>query len=83
MRSGPRRSSFGVAGDSPSDPAVLHDNPNTWLGFTDLVFVDPVGTGFSRSLVDPDESKKDFYDAKTDIQYLSRVVYDWLVENGR
>ena len=53
---------FGVAGDSPSDPAVLHDNPNTWLGFTDLVFVDPVGTGFSRSLVDPDESKKDFYD---------------------
>jgi carboxypeptidase C (cathepsin A) len=80
---GPKHVSFGVQGDSPSDPAVLHDNPNTWLDFTDLVFIDPVGTGFSRSLEDADSTKKDFYDAKTDIQYLSRVVYDWLVKNGR
>ena len=80
---GPKHVQFGVQGDSPSDPAVLHDNPNTWLDFTDLVFIDPVGTGFSRSLVDADETKKDFYDAKTDIEYLSRVVYDWLVKNGR
>jgi carboxypeptidase C (cathepsin A) len=80
---GPKRVSFGVQGDSPSDPAVLRDNPNSWLGFTDLVFIDPIGTGFSRSLEDADATKKDFYDAKTDIQYLSRVVYDWLVKNGR
>jgi carboxypeptidase C (cathepsin A) len=80
---GPKHVSFGVQGDSPSDPAVLRDNPNTWLGFTDLVFIDPIGTGFSRSLEDEDATKKDFYDAKTDIQYLSRVVYDWLVKNGR
>ncbi len=80
---GPKKVNFEVQGDSPSDPAILHDNPSTWLDFTDLVFVDPIGTGFSRSLVDPDETKKDFYDAKTDIDYLSRVVYDWLVENGR
>ena len=80
---GPKHVSFGVQGDSPSDPAVLRDNPNSWLGFTDLVFIDPVGTGFSRSLEDADAAKKDFYDAKTDIEYLSRVVYDWLVKNGR
>ncbi|MBV9528687.1 peptidase S10 [Sphingomonas sp.] len=80
---GPKKVGFGVAGDSPSDSAALHDNPNSWLGFTDLVFIDPVGTGFSRSLVDEDETKKDFYDAKTDIEYLSRVVYDWLVQNER
>jgi carboxypeptidase C (cathepsin A) len=80
---GPKRVSFGVQGDSPSDPAVLRDNPNSWLGFTDLVFIDPIGTGFSRSLEDADATKKDFYDAKTDIDYLSRVVYDWLVKNGR
>ena len=80
---GPKKVSFGVQGDSPSDAAVLHDNPNSWLGFTDLVFIDPVGTGFSRSLEDADQTKKDFYDAKTDIQYLSRVVYDWLVANRR
>ena len=80
---GPKRIGFGVAGDSPSDPAVLHDNPGTWLDFTDLVFIDPVGTGFSRSLVDADESKKDFYGAKPDVEYLSRVIYDWLTRNGR
>lgn len=80
---GPKTVGFGVQGDSPSDPAVLHDNPNSWLSFTDLVFIDPVGTGFSRSLEEPDKAKKDFYDAKTDIQYLGRVVYDWLVENHR
>jgi carboxypeptidase C (cathepsin A) len=80
---GPKHVNFGVQGNSPSDPAVLHDNPNSWLDFTDLVFIDPVGTGFSRSLEDPDATKKDFYDAKNDIDYLSRVVYDWLVKNGR
>ncbi|HEX4799849.1 MAG: S10 family serine carboxypeptidase-like protein, partial [Myxococcales bacterium] len=41
---GPKHVSFGVQGDSPSDPAVLRDNPNSWLGFTDLVFIDPIGT---------------------------------------
>ncbi|HXE76674.1 MAG TPA: peptidase S10, partial [Rhodanobacter sp.] len=34
---GPKKVKFGVEGDNPSDPAVLHDNPGTWLGFTDLV----------------------------------------------
>ncbi|HEY9111639.1 MAG TPA: peptidase S10, partial [Rhodanobacteraceae bacterium] len=49
---GPKTVNFGVNGDSPSEPARLHDNPSTWLPFTDLVFIDPVGTGYSRSLVD-------------------------------
>ena len=43
---GPKHLSFGNAGDSPSDPAILTDNPGTWLDFTDLVFIDPIGTGF-------------------------------------
>ncbi len=80
---GPKRVPFGAQGDSPSDPAVLRDNPATWLDFTDLVFIDPVGTGFSRSMVDADETKKDFYNSKNDIEYLSRVVYDWLTKYGR
>jgi carboxypeptidase C (cathepsin A) len=80
---GPRRVQFGAAGDSPSDPATLSDNPSTWLDFTDLVFIDPVGTGFSRSLVSKDETKKRFYGMKPDIEYLSRIVYDWLLKNGR
>ena len=80
---GPKRVAFGSQGDSPSDSPVLRDNPATWLDFTDLVFIDPIGTGYSRSLVDADESKKDFYSSKPDIEYLSRVVYDWLTKNGR
>ena len=80
---GPKHVAFGAQGQGPSTPAQLTDNPDTWLDMTDLVFVDPVGTGFSRSLVSEDESKKRFFTMKTDISYLSRIVYDWLVQNGR
>ncbi len=80
---GPKRVAFGGEGDSPSDPATLTDNPGTWLDFTDLVFIDPIGTGYSRSLVSEAETKKLFYSTAPDIQYLSRIVYDWLVKNGR
>ena len=64
-------------------PAKLIDNPGTWLDFTDLVFIDPIGTGFSRSLVPEDQTKKLFYSTEPDIEYLSRVIYDWLVKNDR
>jgi carboxypeptidase C (cathepsin A) len=80
---GPKRIKFGDEGDSPSDPATLTDNPGTWVDFTDLVFIDPIGTGFSRSLVSADETKKQFYTTEADIQYLSRIIYDWLLKNGR
>ena len=80
---GPKHIEFGQQGDSPSDQPALTDNPGTWLDFTDLVFVDPIGTGFSRSLVSREESKKQFFSTDPDIHYLSRVIYDWLVKNGR
>jgi carboxypeptidase C (cathepsin A) len=80
---GPKKAAFGAEGQSPSDPATLTDNPGTWLDFTDIVFIDPIGTGFSRSLVSPDEAKKQFYGPDQDIAYLSKCVYDWLVKNGR
>lgn len=80
---GPKRVPFGAQGDSPSDSPVLQDNPGSWIDFTDLVFIDPVGTGFSRSLVDEATTKKSFYTADSDISYLSRVVYDWLVRSKR
>jgi carboxypeptidase C (cathepsin A) len=80
---GPKHISFANAGDSASDPAVLTDNPGTWLDFTDEVFIDPIGTGFSKSLVDEAETKKLFYAPTPDIQYLSLVIYKWLVKNDR
>ncbi|HVZ83599.1 MAG TPA: hypothetical protein VG893_07975 [Terracidiphilus sp.] len=80
---GPKHLQAGNEGDSPSDPATLADNPGTWLDFTDLVFIDPIGTGFSRATVPEAEAKKLFYSTTPDIHYLSRVIYDWLVKNGR
>ena len=80
---GPKRVPFGVQGNAPSDAPVANDNPNSWLDFTDLVFIDPIGTGFSRSLVDEAATKKAFYANDPDIKYLSKVVFDWLVKAGR
>ena len=74
---------WGNEGDSPSDPTVLKDNPGTWLDFTDLVFIDPIGTGFSRASVPEADQKKLFFSTEADIEYLSRVIYDWLVKNDR
>jgi len=80
---GPKHLKMGNEGDSPSDPTALTDNPGTWLDFTDLVFLDPIGTGFSRSLVSPAETAKQFWSTEADIEYLSRSIYDWLVKNDR
>ena len=80
---GPKHVGFGNEGDSLSDPATLTDNPATWLDFTDLVFLDPIGTGFSRSMVDDAETKKLFYGPTPDVEYLSLVIYKWLVKNDR
>ncbi|HEX4240865.1 MAG TPA: hypothetical protein VHZ53_05600 [Steroidobacteraceae bacterium] len=80
---GPKRVQFGAEGNSPSDPPTPLDNPGTWLDFTDLVFIDPVGTGFSFAQVKEDEAKKRFYNPKADVEYLSRVIFDWLVKNER
>jgi carboxypeptidase C (cathepsin A) len=80
---GPKIVPFGDEGDSPSDTPALKDNPGTWLDVSDLVFIDPVGTGFSRSYLNADETRKEFYNPDRDIEYLSRVVFDWLVKNER
>jgi carboxypeptidase C (cathepsin A) len=80
---GPKHIPFANEGDSPSDPAILTDNPGTWLDFTDLVFIDPIGTGFSRSLVDEAQTRKLFYSPTPDVEYLSLVIYKWLVKNDR
>jgi carboxypeptidase C (cathepsin A) len=45
---GPQRVAFPAAGTLPELPPKLVQNESSWLAFADLVFVDPVGTGFSR-----------------------------------
>ncbi|MBF2000015.1 MAG: peptidase S10 [Synechococcales cyanobacterium M58_A2018_015] len=54
---GPKRILFGENGSLPKPPVRLVDNLESWLRFTDLVFIDPIGTGFSRSLP-PEKDEK-------------------------
>src|SRR6202050_4499772 len=44
---GPRLEEFGLCGHDGSNVRIV-DNPDTWLAFTDLVLIDPVGTGWRR-----------------------------------
>src|SRR3954451_24046804 len=55
---GPQRVDFPADGTLPPMPPRLVQNDESWLAFSDLVFVDPVGTGFSR-IIDKDGKKKD------------------------
>src|SRR5215203_690075 len=55
---GPQRVDFPADGTLPSMPPRLVQNDESWLAFTDLVFVDPVGTGFSRIIDQDAENKK-------------------------
>jgi carboxypeptidase C (cathepsin A) len=55
---GPSRVAFPADGSLPHMPPRLVSNEESWLSFTDLVFVDPVGTGFSRVIEDEDEDTK-------------------------
>ncbi|MCU0567768.1 MAG: peptidase S10 [Oculatellaceae cyanobacterium Prado106] len=61
---GPKRVHFESNGGLPKPPVRLVDNAESWLSFTDLVFIDPIGTGFSRSL--PKDTDADKSNAKTE-----------------
>ncbi|HSM80376.1 MAG TPA: peptidase S10 [Nodosilinea sp.] len=61
---GPRRVVFNPDGSLPRPPVQVADNGESWLSFTDLVFIDPLGTGFSRTLT-KDEDKTDKSDHKS------------------
>jgi len=70
-------------GLSPSSAASLVDNEETWLDFTDLVFIDPPGTGYSRVLAQDQDARKELWSVNGDIEALSVVVRRWLVNNDR
>jgi len=55
---GPKRVLFEPDGTLPKPPARLVDNFESWLAFTDLVFIDPIGTGFSRVIDDGKNDRK-------------------------
>ena len=80
---GPRRLAFGNEGDSLSSPAKLTDNPDTWLDFTDLVFIDPVGTGYSSTVSNSDEDNKAYWGVSQDVDSLSSFIAHYLTKAGR
>ncbi len=71
----------GDAAAPSATPAVL-DNPDSWLEFTDLVFLDPAGTGYSRILGN-DEVRKSFWSVNGDINSLAVTIRRWVEANGR
>jgi len=68
---------------TPSSPPALVPNQETWLDFTDLVFVDPVGTGYSRFINTSDEVRKQFWSVGGDIDVLATFMRKWIEKNGR
>lgn len=68
---------------SPSAPPNIVDNDESWIGFADLVFVDPPGTGFSKFLAEGEETRKRFYSAEGDADALAVVIRKWLTARGR
>jgi carboxypeptidase C (cathepsin A) len=68
---------------TPSTTPTVVPNPDTWLDFTDLVFVDPVGTGYSRFINTSDEVRKQFWSVDGDIDVLATAVRKWIEKASR
>ena len=96
---GPQRVDFPADGTLPRMPPRLVANDESWLAFTDLVFVDPVGTGFSRIIerdgekegdekkkgagADGESDPKEYFGYKRDLESLSEFIGRWLSSHGR
>ncbi|MBD2022551.1 peptidase S10, partial [Leptolyngbya sp. FACHB-36] len=94
---GPKRVYFGANGSLPKPPVRLVDNLESWLEFTDLVFIDPIGTGFSRSLPpDKDTQNKssekpeadspqetEFWEVERDLRSLGEFIQRFLSRHKR
>jgi carboxypeptidase C (cathepsin A) len=78
---GPRRVVIGDATVPLKPPYQLEDNVHTLLDESDLVFIDPVSTGYSRPL--PDEDKKQFHGVKEDAQWVAEFIRLWTTRNLR
>jgi len=85
---GPRTIEFGKEGTLPEPPVGSVENARTWLRFTDLVFVDPVGTGYSRCVTDCGSDKKGkeksaAWGVEEDFTAMAEFVRLYLTRRGR
>lgn len=77
---GPRIADFGEAAAGAATPR-LRDNPETWLEFTDLVMIDPIGAGWSRP-AKPDGGKA-FWGVENDAQTIAKAIALYVANNSR
>jgi carboxypeptidase C (cathepsin A) len=77
----PRRASLTDEGEAPPPPYQLVDNESTWLDQTDLVFIDPVSTGYSRPVTK--EDPKQFHGLKEDIASVGDFIRLYTSRNAR
>jgi carboxypeptidase C (cathepsin A) len=77
----PRRANLTDDGEAPAPPYGLTDNESTWLDQTDLVFIDPVSTGFSRPVAK--ESAHQFHGLKEDIASVGDFIRLYTSRNTR
>ena len=78
---GPRRVKMRPDGAMPPPPYQLVDNPHTWLDRTDLCFIDPVGTGYSRASK-PELGKK-FWGLQGDLESVGEFIRLYLARYQR
>ena len=68
-----------VASASPD----LQPNAETWLDFTDLVFIDPVGTGYSRFVAAGEDARRRFFSVDGDVNSIAVTIRRWLERSDR
>jgi len=78
---GPRRVATVDAAMMPPAPYKLEDNQSCLLDKTDMVFIDPVGTGFSKAV--GKAQNKDFWGIDSDARSLGKFVQTYVSRNNR
>ena len=78
---GPRRVVNTNAGFTPPAPYKLEDNANSLLDKADLVFIDPVGTGFSHAV--GKAQNKDFWGVDQDVKMFAQFISIYTNRNNR
>jgi len=78
---GPKRVPVNASGPTPPPPYDLVDNPGTLIDITDMVFIDPIGTGFSRVVGAGQGS--DFWGIDEDAASLTQFISQYITRNQR
>lgn len=78
---GPKRVALDEQGNTSGPPPIMDDNEQSWLKFTDLVFIDPIGTGFS--FPHPGADPANFWGAHQDAVSVADFIRMYLTDNAR